>query len=434
MSPELLGLLGIVVLIILLFSRMWIGFAMAFVGLIGLIFLYGFDKAVIPLATIPFNRVGFYPISALVLFVLMGVIVGAAGLSGDLYHSAYKWLGRLPGGLAIATVFAAGGFAAISGSSTATAVTIGKVALPEMKKYNYDPRLATGTVAAGGTIGILIPPSLGFILYAILTEQSIGKLFMAGIIPGILEVLFYAVLIIVMCTVNPRMGPRGPKVPLKEKISSVKNIWPVVLLFLFVIGGIYLGWFTPTEAGAIGAFVSMVIVLAMRRLNARGIFDTTMEAVQICGMVLILMVGAFIFANFLAVSRLPFALAEVVTSISVHPYTILTAIIIVYIILGMFLDIFSSILLTIPILYPVVIAMGFDPIWFGVIMVRIMEIGLITPPIGMNVFVMASVTDIPLGTIFRGIVPFVFADFLHVALLVAVPQISLFLPNTMFGR
>jgi len=434
MSPELLGLLGIVVLIILLFSRMWIGFAMAFVGLIGLIFLYGFDKAVIPLATIPFNRVGFYPISALVLFVLMGVIVGAAGLSGDLYHSAYKWLGRLPGGLAIATVFAAGGFAAISGSSTATAVTIGKVALPEMKKYNYDPRLATGTVAAGGTIGILIPPSLGFILYAILTEQSIGKLFMAGIIPGILEVLFYAVLIIVMCTVNPRMGPRGPKVPLKEKISSVKNIWPVVLLFLFVIGGIYLGWFTPTEAGAIGAFVSMVIVLAMRRLNARGIFDTTMEAVQICGMVLILMVGAFIFANFLAVSRLPFALAEVVTSISVHPYTILTAIIIVYIILGMFLDIFSSILLTIPILYPVVIAMGFDPIWFGVIMVRIMEIGLITPPIGMNVFVMASVTDIPLGTIFRGIIPFVFADFLHVALLVAVPQISLFLPNTMFGR
>jgi C4-dicarboxylate transporter DctM subunit len=433
MSPELLGLLGIVALIILLFCRMWIGFAMAFIGLIGLIFLYGFDKAVIPLATIPFSRVGFYPISALVLFVLMGVVVGAAGLSGDLYDSAYKWLGRLPGGLAIATVFAAGGFAAISGSSTATAVTIGKVSLPEMKRYNYDPRLATGTVAAGGTIGILIPPSLGFILYAVLTEQSIGKLFMAGIIPGILEVLFYAALILVMCIVNPKMGPRGPKVPLKEKVFSLKNIWPVVLLFLFVIGGIYLGWFTPTEAGAIGAFVSMVIVLAMGRLNLKGIFNTTMEAVQISGMVLILMVGAFIFANFLAISRLPFALADVVTSISVHPYVILVAIIVVYIILGMFLDIFSSILLTIPILYPVVIAMGFDPIWFGVIMVRIMEIGLITPPVGMNVFVMASVTDIPLGTIFRGIVPFILADFLHVALLVAVPPLSLFLPNTMFG-
>jgi len=214
MSPELLGLLGIVALIILLFCRMWIGFAMAFIGLIGLIFLYGFDKAVIPLATIPFSRVGFYPISALVLFVLMGVVVGAAGLSGDLYDSAYKWLGRLPGGLAIATVFAAGGFAAISGSSTATAVTIGKVSLPEMKRYNYDPRLATGTVAAGGTIGILIPPSLGFILYAVLTEQSIGKLFMAGIIPGILEVLFYAALILVMCIVNPKA--RGAAIPFRH--------------------------------------------------------------------------------------------------------------------------------------------------------------------------------------------------------------------------
>jgi len=434
MSPELLGLLGIVVLIILLFCRMWIGFAMAFVGLIGLIFLYGFDKGVIPLATIPFNRVSFYPISALPLFVLMGVVVGAAGLSGDLYHSAYKWLGRLPGGLAISTVFAAGGFAAITGSSTATAVTMGKVALPEMAKYKYDPKLAAGTVAAGGTLGILIPPSLGFILYAILTEQSVGRLFMAGIIPGILEMLFYTALILIMCLINPNMGPRGPKVAFKEKISSLKNIWPVMLLFLLVIGGIYGGIFTPTEAGAIGAFGAMVIVLAMRRLNFRGIFNTTMEAVEITGMILLLMVGAFIFANFLAVSKLPFVLADLVISVSVHPYIVLTAIIILYIILGMFLDIFSSILLTIPILYPVVIAMGFDPIWFGVIMVRIMEIGLITPPIGMNVFVMSSVTDIPLGTIFRGIIPFVFADFLHVALLVAVPQISLFLPNTMFGR
>jgi C4-dicarboxylate transporter DctM subunit len=433
-SPQEIGLIGLGALIILLFSRMWIGFAMAIVGFVGLIFLYNFDRAGIVMATIPFNRVGFYPISALVMFVLMGVVVGGAGLSGDLYNSAYKWLGRLPGGLAISTVFAAGGFAAISGSSTATAVTIGKVSLPEMAKYHYDPRLATGIVAAGGTIGILIPPSLGFILYAVLTEQSIGKLFMAGIIPGIMEVLFYSIVVFGMCTINPRMGPRGPSVPLKEKITSLKNIWPVVLLFLFVIGGIYLGWFTPTEAGAIGVFVSMVIVLAMRRITLKGILNVTMESIQISGMVLILMVGAFVFANFLAVSRLPFALASAVTGISVHPYVVLVAIIIVYIILGMFLDIFSSILLTMPILYPVVVAMGFDPIWFGVIMVRIMEIGLITPPIGMNVFVMASVTDIPLGTIFRGIVPFVIADFVHVAVLVAVPQLSLFLPNTMFGR
>ena len=432
MSVEIIGIIGIGVLLLLLFSGMWLGFAMAFVGFIGLILIVGFQGACKVLATLPYTTTAFYPISALPLFVLMGLIVGAAGLSTDLYDTAYKWFGRLPGGLAISTVFASGGFAAITGSSSASLVTIGSVALPEMKKYKYDPRLATGTVAAGGTIGILIPPSLGFILYAILTEESIGRLFMAGIIPGILEVVFYVGLIYFMCRMNPSLGPRGPKTAMRDKIRSLKNTWPVLLLFALVIGGIYGGIFTPTEAGAVGAFGAMVIILFMRRLNLRGLAVGTMEALKMTGMILILVLGAFIFAHFLALSKLPFLLSEFITGMNIPRYATLVAIILLYIVLGMFLEIFSSILLTVPILFPSIIAMGFDPIWFGVIMVRVMEIGLITPPIGMNVFMLAGVTDTPLGTMFRGIVPFVIADFLHVALLVAFPQISLYLPQTMF--
>ncbi|KPK21506.1 MAG: C4-dicarboxylate ABC transporter permease [Nitrospira bacterium SG8_3] len=432
MGVEIIGLIGIGVLLLLLFSGMWLGFAMGFVGFLGLIYIVGFQGACKVLATLPYTTTAFYPISALPLFVLMGLIVGSAGLSTDLYDTAYKWFGRLPGGLAISTVFASGGFAAITGSSSASLVTIGSVALPEMKKYKYDPRLATGTVAAGGTIGILIPPSLGFILYAILTEESIGRLFMAGIIPGILEVIFYVALIYIMCLMNPALGPRGPKTMFGEKIRSLKNTWPVLLLFALVIGGIYGGIFTPTEAGAIGAFGAMVIILLMGRLNLRGLAAGTMEALKMTGMILILVLGAFIFAHFLALSKLPFLLSEFITGMDIPRYATLVCIIFLYIILGMFLEIFSSILLTVPILFPSILAMGFDPIWFGVIMVRVMEIGLITPPIGMNVFMLAGVTDTPLGTIFRGIVPFVIADFVHVALLVIFPQISLYLPQTMF--
>jgi C4-dicarboxylate transporter DctM subunit len=432
MSVEIIGLIGIGVLLLLLFCGMWLGFAMAFVGFLGLIYVVGFHGACKVLATLPYTTTAFYPISALPLFVLMGLVVGAAGLSTDLYDTAYKWFGRLPGGLAISTVFASGGFAAITGSSSASLVTIGSVALPEMKKYKYDPKLATGTVAAGGTIGILIPPSLGFILYAILTEESIGRLFMAGIIPGILEVVFYVGLIYLMCRLNPSLGPRGPKTAMGEKVRSLKNTWPVLLLFALVIGGIYGGIFTPTEAGAVGAFGAMGIILLMGRLNVRGLAVTTMEALKMTGMILVLVLGAFIFAHFLALSKLPFLLSEFITGMNIPRYATLVAIILLYIVLGMFLEIFSSILLTVPILFPSILAMGFDPIWFGVIMVRVMEIGLITPPIGMNVFMLAGVTDTPLGSIFRGIVPFVIADFLHVALLVAFPQISLYLPQTMF--
>jgi C4-dicarboxylate transporter DctM subunit len=432
MSVELIGIIGILILMVFLFLGMWLGFAMAFVGFVGLVLVMGFDGAVTVMATIPYTRSAFYSISALPLFTFMGVVVGASGIGNDLYNTAYKWFGRLPGGLAISTVFASGGFAAITGSSSASIVTLGTVAIPEMKKFNYNDKLASGAVAAGGTIGILIPPSLGFILYAILTEESIGQLFMAGIIPGILEILFYVATIFILCAMHPHYGPRGPKTSIMEKIYSLKATWPVIALFLLVIGGIYGGIFTPTEAGAIGTVGSIVIVFAMRRMNLIEFTNSTMEAVKLIGMIFVLVVGAFVFAHFLAMTKLPFYLSDLVVGISVNRYMALLVIIFLYIILGMFLEIFSCIVLTVPILYPTVQALGFDPIWFGVLMVRVMEIGLITPPIGMNVFMLGGVTKMPLETIFRGIVPFFIADILHVTLLILVPEISLWLPQTMF--
>jgi C4-dicarboxylate transporter DctM subunit len=431
MSVELIGIIGILLLMIFLFGGMWLGFAMAFVGFVGLVIVMGFDGAVTVMATIPYTRSAFYSISALPLFTFMGVVVGASGIGNDLYNTAYKWFGRLPGGLAVSTVFASGGFAAITGSSSASIVTLGSVAIPEMKKFKYNDKLAAGAVAAGGTIGILIPPSLGFILYAILTEESIGQLFMAGIIPGILEILFYAATIFIVCALHPHYGPRGPKTSIMEKIYSLKTTWPVLTLFLLVIGGIYGGIFTPTEAGAIGTVGSIVIVFAMRRMNLADFTKSTMEAVKLIGMIFVLVVGAFVFAHFLAMTKLPFYLSDLVVGISVNRYMALFVIVFLYIILGMFLEIFSCIVLTVPILYPTVQALGFDPIWFGVIMVRVMEIGLITPPIGMNVFMLGGVTKMPLETIFRGIIPFFIADILHVILLILFPQISLWLPQTM---
>jgi C4-dicarboxylate transporter DctM subunit len=431
MSPEIIGLIGIIFMVILLFSRMWVGLAMAFVGFIGYLYLADVESAFVTLGSLPYARVAFYPISAVPLFILMGTIVSSTGVAGDLYNTAYKWIGQLRGGLAMASVFACAGFAAVSGSSAAGAATMGKVALPEMKKYNYDESLATGCIAAGGTMGILIPPSLGFILYGILTEQSVGKLFMAGIFPGILEVIFYIVTIFTLCKFTPSLGPPGPKTSIKEKIVSLKNTWHMIILFLLVIGGIYIGIFTPTEAGAVGAFGALLISAVSRRLTIRNFLDSIMDTGLTTAMVLFLMIGAYVFIRFLAVSQLPFALGDFVAGLSMPKYAIIAAIVVFYIIVGMFLDIFSSIILTLPIIYPVILAMDFDPIWLGVIIVRVMEIGLITPPVGMNVFVLAGATDVPLSVIFRGIVPFVIADILHVVLLVAFPAISLFIPSLM---
>lgn len=353
------------------------------------------------------------------------------GVGADLYSSAHKCVGQIRGGLAISTVAACAGFAAISGTTVAGLVTMGRVALPEMRKYRYSDALATGCIASGGTMGILIPPSMGFILYGVLTEVSIGHLFMAGILPGVLQAVFYIAAILILCRINPQIGPPGPKTSLKEKVVSLKNTWSAIVLFLLVIGGIYLGIFTPTEAGAVGAFGAIVLTFLSRRLKGRNLLNSILESAQMTAMMILIMAGAFTFMNLMAMSKLPFVVADLVVGLSLSKYFIIAAIIVMYIILGMFLDIISSILVTVPILFPVVSALGFDPVWYGVIMVRVMEIGLITPPFGLDVFTLSGISRIPVSTIFRGVTPFVITDFLHIALLVAFPAVSLFIPSMM---
>jgi tripartite ATP-independent transporter DctM subunit len=431
MSPELIGALGIVVLLILIFMRIWIGVTMVLVGIVGYAILEGWGSALIVSGTEPYSNIAFYPITVIPLFILMGAVVSNTGVAGDLYRTAYTWIGRLRGGLAMSTVMACAGFAAICGSSAATAATMGKVALPEMKKYNYNEKLSSGSVAAGGTMGILIPPSMGFILYGILCEVNIGKLFMAGIIPGVLEALFYMATIWLMCRWNASMGPPAEGTTFRAKIVSLKGTWAMFLLFFLVMGGIYQGIFTPTEAGAIGAFGAIVITFVGRKLNWSTLRGSVIETAQTTAMIVFMIVGAFMLMRFLAISQLPYALSELVAGLPFHRMWIIVFILVMYIILGCFLDIYAAIILTVPIIYPVIVTLGFDVVWFGVLMVRVMEMGLITPPMGMNVFILASVTDVPIGTIYRGVIPFVIADVLHVALLVAIPTLSLFLPDTM---
>lgn len=431
MSAELIGILGICAVVFLLLARMWIGLCMALVGFFGLMVLIGMEGALGVFGTVPYKYVAFYPMSAIPLFIFMAMLISNTGIGASLFGTAHKWLGQLRGGLAMASVVASGGLAAIMGDSVAEVVTMGKVAVPEMKKYHYDAQLATGCVAAGGTLGILIPPSLGFILYGILTEQSIGALFMAGILPGILLTFLFMAAIWIITTRNPEAGPPGPKTSFKEKILSLKGTWHVLVLFILIIGGIYGGIFTPTEAGAVGAFGAIVISMVSRRLTFNIFINALVESTKITSMIMLLVVGAFILMKFLAISRLPFMLAGTIGGLNFPPFVIFGGIIVLYILLGMFLDIFSAIVLTIPVIFPLIINMGFDPIWFGVIMVLVMEMGLITPPVGLNVFALAGVTGIPLHTIFRGVLPFLAAMILCIVLITIFPQIALFLPGLM---
>lgn len=428
MSPNSVGLIGGFLLILLLFARMGVGFAMTFVGFLGFAYIEGIEGALGVMATVPYRSIADYVVSVVPLFILMGFVASNTGMCEDLYLTAYKWVGQLPGGLAMATMAACAGFAAICGESMAQAATMGKVAVPEMKKYNYDMRLATGSVASGGTLGILIPPSLGFILYAILTQESVGLLFMAGVLPGILLTTLFIITIALLCKHNPQLGPPGPKTDFKEKITSLKHTGGVLSLFLLVMGGIYSGVFTPTEAGAIGAFGAIVISAVRRKLNKSNFVKSFMETSQITAMIFVMVIGAFVFMRFLAVSKLPFTLAGFVTELQMPRYFIFMMIIMAYVILGMFLDIIATVILTVPIIYPTIIALGFNSIWFGVIIVLVMEMGLITPPVGMNVFIIGGVTDTPLGVVFQGTFPFVIAMIVCVILVTSFPQIALFIP------
>ncbi|MFH1647796.1 MAG: TRAP transporter large permease [Chloroflexota bacterium] len=414
MSPTTVGALGFVILLVLLFMGMPVGFVMSLVGFAGFAYLSGFDSALGLLRNVPYSTVASYGLTVVPLFVLMGSFCFYAGLSKDLYDTAHKWLGHLPGGLSMATVGACAGFAAVSGSSIATAITMGTVALPEMKRYNYDPALATGSIAAGGTIGILIPPSIALVVYGIITEVSIGKLFLAGFIPGVLEAVFYIITIYIICRFNPRLGPPAARTSFVQKIVSLKNTWSVLILFLLVIGGIYIGVFSPTEAAGVGAFGAFAIAMIRRKLGWQQFKKSFVETVSTTAMMFTILIGAMILSYFMAISRLPSELAAFVGGLQLNNYLVITGILVLYVILGCVFDPIAMILLTIPIFFPLVVSMGFSPVWFGIIIVRVIEIGLITPPIGLNVYVIAGVArDVPM--------------------LVAFPSIALFLPSMMKG-
>jgi len=332
----------------------------------------------------------------------------------------------------MATVWACAGFAAVSGSSVATAATFGAVAIPEMRRHKYDPSLATGAVAAGGTMGILIPPSLALVIYAIITEQSVGQLFMAGVIPGVLEATFYMITIYILVKINPSLGPRGPVTSFGAKIRALKGVWTTLVLFLLVMGGIYGGLFTPTEAAGVGAFGALFLGFARRKLTRQGLVSAIARASMTTAFLLFIIFGAMVFGYFMTISRVPDGVAYFLAGLDVNRYIIMAGIILMYLILGCFLDGLAIVLLTVPVLLPVMLQLGWSPIWFGIIIIRVLEMGLITPPYGLNVFIIAGVVkDVPIGTIFRGIVPFLIADIFHVALLIAVPQLSLFLPGVM---
>lgn len=431
MGPEALGILSIILLVILLFSRMWVGTAMAFIGFLGYAYLSGFGDAVQMSVATAYSTVNHYSITAVPLFVLMGMVVSNTGISSELYVCAYKFFGHLRGGLAIATIAACGFFAAICGSSTAETLTIGKIALSEMKKYKYDDKLSTGCVACGGTIGILIPPSMGFLVYGILTEQSIGMLFMAGVIPGILLSLLFMGTVYITVLVNPKAGPVGEKAPFAEKIATLKYTIPILVLFLLVLGGIYMGIFTPTEAGGVGAFGAIVVSIVKKDLKIKNFISALFETAELTSLIILLLTGAYILNKFLTITELPFNMADYVASLNLSKYVILVVIIFLYILLGMFLDILSCIILTVPLLYPLITNLGFDPIWFGVLIVLLMELGMITPPFGLNVFILSGITDIPIASVFRGVWPFVAAIMVCILLISIFPQIVLFVPNNM---
>ena len=432
MTPVAVGVVCLGILFLLLLMRMPIAITMGFVGFIGFAWLRGLYPAFGVVGVFPYDTWSSYVLSVGPLFILMGHLCYHSGVSTDLFEAVYKWIGHFRGGLAMATVGGCAAFAAISGSSVATAVTMGTVALPEMKKYKYDPGLAAGVLAAGGTMGSMIPPSMGLIFYGIITEQSIGKLFMAGFLPGLSEALFYIITIYVLCLVKPQLGPRGPVTPVKDRVKALKKTSPVIGLFVVIIGGIYLGIFSPTEAGGIGAFGAFAYSLLARRLNWSNFNLTLRNTVSVSAMVLLILAGATMLNTFLAVSRLPTELGDFISALPVNRYIILAFILSFYILLGCFMDPLSMILLTMPIFFPMVIALDFNPIWFGILITRTCEIGCITPPMGLNVFVIKGVAhDVPMFTIYKGVLPFLAADLVHLTLLIAFPQISLFLPEMM---
>lgn len=430
MSPVGFGIAGIVVLVAVFLLRMPVAFAMAFVGVIGASILSSGKAGFGILARDVFHILSSYSLTVIPMFVLMGALASASGMSRRLYEASHAILGELRGGLAMATVVGCAGFAAVSGSTNATAAAMGKVVLPQMKRYGYADSLATGTVAAAGSLGILIPPSTIFIIYGILTQQSIGKLFIAGVLPGVILAALFVGVVALLCRRNPRLAPRGMATTWREKIDGLVGVAETLVLFGLVIVGLFLGWFGPTQAGGAGAAGALVIGVATRQLSWQSFRSAVNEALRITCMVIMIVAGATVFGHFMALATIPLILADWVVDLPMSPVAIMGVIVLMYLVGGCFMDALALITLTVPIIYPVVTALGFDPIWFGVIIVLVTEMGVITPPVGVNVYVIKGIADeVPLQTIFRGIVPFLGAQLVTVAILLALPGVATLLPG-----
>jgi len=432
MSLEMIGIIGILLMLALMFLRMPLGAAMALVGFAGFCHIVDSQAGVTMLSSVAYSMASKYMLTTIPLFTLMGILAGNAGFSSDAFEAVNKWLGHLPGGLAMATMGACAGFAAVCGSEIATAATMCSVAYPEMRKYKYSNQFSLGAISCGGQLGIMIPPSIAFILYAFLTEESIGSLFIAGIFPGILITVLFIIAIILICWRNPAAAPAGPKSNWRERIVILYRVWGIIALFLLVMGGMYTGFFTPTEAGSVGAFGALVLGLIKRRIIWKNFMNSLTETGRIAGMIFLLIIGSSIFSAFMAVSEIPFSLANFIGGLSVHPVIVVVALLVMYIIIGFFMDIIAVMVLTVPIIYPVLKTVGIDPIWFGVLVVLTIMMGAVTPPVGVVVYAVAGmVKDVPLYTIFRGIWPFLYAMLIAMAILIAFPQVSLWLPNLM---
>jgi tripartite ATP-independent transporter DctM subunit len=433
MSAPLVGLLGFAATLVLILLRVPVAIAMAITGIAGFWVLNGWMGVGFILGSGPFEAVFPYSLSVVPLFILMGVFAAQAGLSRSLYDAVNAFTGHFRGGLAMATVGACALFGTVCGSSLATSATMCQVALPEMRRHGYDDRLATASIAAGGTLGVLIPPSVILVLYGLLTETSIGQLFVAALLPGLLATLLYMGAVWVQVRRRPELGPASERHTWGERIVVLGRVWKVLLLFLVVIGGMYQGWFSPTEAAAVGALGAFFIALMSGRLTRSVFMDSISQTAQTSGMIFMILIGASLFNYFIETSNLPTFLVSAINDAGLAPYTVLFLVILFYIGLGCVMDALSMVLLTIPFIFPMVAALDFNPVWFGIIVVTVAEIGLITPPVGMNLFVIqAAASDVRQATIFKGIGPFLVADVVRVSILVAVPAISLWLPSLMY--
>ncbi len=432
LSPDAVAVIGFLALFGLMLLRVPVGMAMGLVGVTGYAYIAGPGPALKLIGQSSMRTVTDYTFGVIPMFMLMGAFVSVSGVSRELFRAANAFIGHMRGGLGVATVLACGGFAAICGSSVATAATFSSVAYPEMRRFGYPQSFSTGVIAAGGTLGAMLPPSTVLAVYAILTQQDIGKLFMAGIVPGLLAMVMYVITIMIIVRLRPDWLPRGELKSWAERFRGLKDVWAPLVLFMFVIGGLYGGFFTPTEAGGVGASGAFLLGVLRGKLDRAGIREALLSATRTSAAVFTVLIGALLFGYFLTITQVPQKLTEMLTGLGVGRYGVLAMIMVMYLVLGCLMDAMAMIILTVPIIYPVILQLGFDPIWFGVIIVMTVELGLIHPPVGMNVFVIKSVVkDVSFTTIFKGVIPFVVTDLLRLLILISFPIIALWLPSKM---